>query len=70
MSTKAMREALEALEWLIVAFKPGSQGRDVAEQAINSLRSALGPDPLVYEVIDTDGTVIYNSETINEEDKR
>jgi hypothetical protein len=70
MSTEAMKEALEALEWLIVAFKPGSQGRVVAEQAINSLRSALGPNPLVYEVLDTDGTVIYNSETINEEDNR
>jgi hypothetical protein len=70
MSTEAMQEALEALEWLIVAFKPGSQGRTVAEQAINSLRLALGPDPLVYEVLDTDGTVIYNSETINEEDRK
>jgi hypothetical protein len=70
MSTEAMREALEALEWLVVAFKPESQGRAVAEQAINSLRSALGPDPLVYEILDTDGTVIYNSETINEEDQK
>ena len=70
MSIEAMREALEALEWLVVAFKPGTQGRIVAEQAISSLRSALGPDPLVYEVLDTDGTVIYNSETINKEDKR
>jgi hypothetical protein len=70
MSQAAMREALEALEWLIVAFKPGSQGRTVAEQAISSLRSALGPNPLVFEVLDTDGTVIYNSETINEEDRK
>jgi hypothetical protein len=67
MSTEAMREALEALEWLTVAFKPGSQGRAVAEQAINSLRSALGPDPLVYEILDKDGMIIYNSETINRE---
>jgi hypothetical protein len=70
MSVEAMREALEALEWLIVAFKPGSQGRTVAEQAISSLKSALDSQPLAYEVLDTDGTVIYNSKTINEEDKR
>jgi hypothetical protein len=67
MSTEAMREALDALEWLVVAFKPGSQGRTVAEQAISSLKSALGPDPLVYEVLDTHGTVIYNSEAIYKE---
>ena len=65
-----MQEALEALEWLIVAFKPGSQGRTVAEQAIQSLRSALDSQPLAYEVLDTDGTVIYNRETVKQEDSK
>ena len=67
MSETAMREALEALEWLRVAFKPGTQGRLVADSAIDSLRSVLGPDPLVYEILDKDGMIIYNSETINRE---
>jgi hypothetical protein len=70
MSQAAMREALEALEWLKVAFKPGTQGRLVADSAIAALQAVVDPESLIYEVLDTDGTVIYNSETINKEDRK
>jgi hypothetical protein len=65
-----MREALEALEWLKVAFKPGTQGRLVADSAIEALQAVVDPEPLIYEVLDTNGEVIYNSEIINVEDKK
>ena len=70
MSQAAMREALEALEWLKVAFKPGTQGRLVADSAIEALQAVVDPEPLIYEVLDTNGEVIYNSEIINVEDKK
>jgi hypothetical protein len=60
-----MQEALEALKWLRVAFKPQSQGRQVADSAILALETALGPDPLDFEVLDKEGNVIYTSDVNN-----
>jgi len=65
MSIEAMQEALEALKWLRVAFKPQSQGRQVADSAIAALETALGPEPLDFEVLDKEGNVIYNSNVNN-----
>jgi hypothetical protein len=65
MSVEAMQEALEALKWLRVAFKPQSQGRQVADSAILALETALGPDPLDFEVLDKEGNVIYTSDVNN-----
>jgi len=65
MSIEAMQEALEALKWLRVAFKPQSQGRQVADSAILALETALGPDPLDFEVLDKEGNVIYTSDVNN-----
>jgi len=65
MSVEAMQEALEALKWLRVAFKPQSQGRQVADSAIAALKTALGPEPLDFEVLDKEGNVIYTSDVNN-----
>jgi hypothetical protein len=65
MSVEAMQEALEALKWLRVAFKPQSQGRQVADSAILALETALGPEPLDFEVLDKEGNVIYTSDVNN-----
>jgi hypothetical protein len=65
MSIEAMQEALEALKWLRVAFKPQSQGRQVADSAILALETALGPEPLDFEVLDKEGNVIYTSDVNN-----
>ena len=64
MSKEAMREALEALEWMRVAFKPNTQGRQVADSAINSLRDALGPETLEFEILDKYDKVIYDTSNI------
>ena len=61
MSKEAMREALEALEWMRVAFKPNTQGRQVADSAINALRDALGPETLEFEILDKYDKVIYDT---------
>jgi len=61
MSQEAMREALEALEWLRVAFKQNSQGRAVADSAIEALKLALEPEPIQYEVLDEQDQVIFTS---------
>jgi hypothetical protein len=65
MSQAAMQEALEALRWLRVAFKQQSQGRAVADSAIAALEAALGPEPVVWEVVDTENNVLYTSEMMN-----
>jgi hypothetical protein len=65
MSVEAMQEALEALKWLRVAFKPQSQGRQVADSAIVALETALGPESLDFEVLDKEGNVIYTSDVNN-----
>lgn len=65
MSQAAMQEALEALRWLRVAFKQQSQGRAVADSAIAALEAALGPEPVVWEVVDTENNVLYTSEMVN-----
>jgi hypothetical protein len=65
MSIEAMKEALDALKWLRVAFKPQSQGRQVADSAIQALEAALGPESLDFEVIDKEGNVIYTSDVNN-----
>jgi len=57
-----MREALEALEWLRVAFKQNSQGRQVADSAIDALRLALESEPIQYEVLDEQDQVIFTSD--------
>jgi hypothetical protein len=62
MSQEAMREALEALEWLRVAFKQNSQGRQVADSAIEALKLALEPEPIQYEVLDEQDQVIFTSD--------
>jgi hypothetical protein len=64
MSKEAMREALEALEWLRVAFKQNSQGRQVADSAIESLKTALGPEVLEFDILDKYDQVIYNTGNI------
>ena len=56
-----MREALEALEWMRVAFKPNTQGRQVADSAIEALKTALGPEVLEFDVLDKYDNVIYNT---------
>jgi hypothetical protein len=65
MSQVAMQEALEALRWLRVAFKQQSQGRAVADSAISALEAALGPEPVLWEVVDTENNVLYTSEMMN-----
>jgi len=64
MSQEAMREALEALEWMRVAFKQNSQGRQVADSAIEALKTALGPEVLEFDVLDKYDNVIYNTGNI------
>ena len=61
MSKEAMREALEALEWMRVAFKPNTQGRQVADSAIEALKTALGPEIMEFEILDKYDEVIYNT---------
>lgn len=61
MSKEAMREALEALEWMRVAFKPNTQGRQVADSAIDALKEALGPEIMEFEILDKHDEVIYNT---------
>jgi len=56
-----MREALEALEWLRVAFKQHSQGRQVADSAIEALKRVLDLEPIQYEVLDERDQVIFTS---------
>jgi hypothetical protein len=58
---QAMREAVEALEWMRVAFKQGTQGRIIADTAIDNLKQALGPDILNFEILDKYDKVIYDS---------
>jgi hypothetical protein len=70
MSQAAMQEALEALRWLRVAFRQQSQGRAVADSAIAALEAALGPDPVVWEVVDTENNVLYTSEMMNSDERR
>jgi hypothetical protein len=70
MSQAAMQEALEALRWLRVAFKQQSQGRAVADSAIAALEAALGPEPVVWEVVDTENNVLYTSEIMNSNQER
>jgi hypothetical protein len=62
MSQEAMREALEALEWLRVAFKQNSQGRQVADSAIDALKKALDSEPIQYDVLDENNQVIFTSD--------
>jgi len=64
MSKEAMREALEALEWMRVAFKQNSQGRQVADSAIEALKTALGPEVLEFDVLDKYDQVIYNTANV------
>lgn len=64
MSKEAMREALEALEWMRVAFKQNSQGRQVADSAIEALKTALGPEILEFDILDKYDQVIYNTANI------
>ena len=64
MSKEAMREALEALEWMRVAFKPNTQGRQVADSAIEALKEALGPEIMEFEILDKFDEVIYNTANI------
>ena len=70
MSQAAMQEALEALRWLRVAFRQPSQGQAVADSAIAALEAALGPEPVVWEVVDTDDNVLYTSEMMNSNQER
>jgi hypothetical protein len=70
MSQAAMQEALEALRWLRVAFKQQSQGRAVADSAIAALEAALGPEPVVWEVVDSENNVLYTSEMMNSNQER
>jgi hypothetical protein len=62
MSQEAMREALEALEWLRVAFKQNSQGRAVADSAIDALRLALESEPIAYDILDERDQIIFTSD--------
>jgi hypothetical protein len=59
MSQEAMREALEALEWLRVAFKQNSQGRQVADSAIEALKRVLDSEPIQYDILDEQDQVIF-----------
>jgi hypothetical protein len=70
MSQAAMQEALEALRWLRVAFKQQSQGRAVADSAIAALEAALGPEPVVWEVVDSENNILYTSEMMNSNQER
>jgi len=70
MSQAAMQEALEALRWLRVGFRQQSQGRAVADSAIAALEAALGPEPVVWEVVDTENNVLYTSEMMNSDERR
>jgi hypothetical protein len=70
MSQAAMQEALEALRWLRVGFRQQSQGRAVADSAIAALEAALGPEPIVWEVVDTENNVLYTSEMMNSDERR
>jgi len=70
MSQAAMQEALEALRWLRVGFRQPSQGRAVADSAIAALEAALGPEPVVWEVVDTENNVLYTSEMMNSNQER
>jgi hypothetical protein len=70
MSQAAMQEALEALRWLRVAFRQPSQGRAVADSAIAALEAALGPEPVVWEVVDSENNVLYTSEMMNSNQER
>jgi hypothetical protein len=70
MSQAAMQEALEALRWLRVAFRQPSQGQAVADSAIAALEAALGPEPVVWEVVDTENNVLYTSEMMNSNQER
>jgi hypothetical protein len=70
MSQAAMQEALEALRWLRVAFKQQSQGRAVADSAIAALEAALGPEPTLWEVVDTENNILYTSEMMNSTQER
>jgi len=70
MSQAAMQEALEALRWLRVAFRQPSQGRAVADSAIAALEAALGPEPVLWEVVDTENNVLYTSEMMNSNQER
>jgi len=70
MSQAAMQEALEALRWLRVAFRQPSQGQAVADSAIAALEAALGPEPVLWEVVDTDDNVLYTSEMMNSNQER
>ena len=70
MSQAAMQEALEALRWLRVAFRQPSQGRAVADSAIAALEAALGPEPVVWEVVDTENNVLYTSEMMKSTQER
>jgi hypothetical protein len=65
MSQAAMQEALEALRWLRVGFRQQSQGRAVADSAIAALEAALGPEPVVWEVVDAENNIVYTSEMMN-----
>jgi len=65
-----MQEALEALRWLRVAFKQQSQGRAVADSAIAALEAALGPEPVVWEVVDSENNILYTSEMMNSNQER
>lgn len=70
MSQAAMQEALEALRWLRVGFRQQSQGRAVADSAIAALEAALGPEPVVWEVVDTENNVLYTSEMMNSDERQ
>jgi hypothetical protein len=65
MSQAAMQEALEALRWLRVGFRQQSQGRAVADSAIAALEAALGPEPVVWEVVDAENNIVYTSGMMN-----
>jgi len=65
MSREAMQEALEALRWLRVGFRQQSQGRAVADSAIAALEAALGPEPVVWEVVDAENNIVYTSGMMN-----
>jgi hypothetical protein len=47
-----------------VAFKQNSQGRQVADSAIEALKTALGPEIMEFEILDKFDKVIYNTANI------
>jgi hypothetical protein len=47
-----------------VAFKPNTQGRQVADSAIDALKEALGPEIMEFEILDKFDKVIYNTANI------